>query len=378
MSPFALWEISWKNLVNDRLRSVVSLVGVTFAVLLMLLQSAIYLGFIGSASAVIDHCPADLWIVKAATMNFESAPAFSEDAVLRVRGTPGIEWAENLIYSFGQLKLPGGATQWAHVVGFDPRHGVGGPWQMESGSTQELMRSGTIIVDATSLGRIHGSQVGDRLENFQQEVEIVGMSKGTRSCTPNPVVYTSFQTAQQQIPLFQKQTNFVVAKFADGADRDAVMERLRRMRQFDVLYRHEFSRKTQHYWATKTGIGIGNGVTIVLGFIVGLVILGQTMYAATMDRLEEFASLKIMGATNLQICIIIWTQAILMAVGGYLVGVLLGSQLTNLYRDQVVSMRISVPLLVVLGFGTVIMCLAASMLSVAKVLRVSPATLFRV
>jgi len=378
MSHFALIAISWKNLVNDRLRTLVSLVGVTFAVLLMLLQSAIYLGFVGSASSVIDHCSADLWIVKAATLNFESAPAFHERAVHRVRGVPGIEWAENLIYSFGQLKLPGGATQWAHVVGFDPRHGVGGPWKMERGSTQALMRSGTMIVDASSLGRFQGSQLGDRLENFQQNMKIVGISRGTRSCTPNPVVFTSFKTAQKQIPLFQGQTNFIVAKFAKGADREAVLERLRRMRQFDVLSRDEFSRKTQHYWATKTGIGIGNGVTIILGFIVGLVILGQTMYSATMDRLEEFAALKIMGATNLQICVIIWTQALLMAAGGYMIGVLSGSLLTNLYQDQVVSMHISGWLLVLLGFGTVLMCLAASMLSIARVLRVSPAALFRV
>jgi putative ABC transport system permease protein len=297
---------------------------------------------------------------------------------VRVRGTPGIAWAENLIYSFGHLKLPNGSRQWAHVVGFDPRTGIGGPWEMVQGDIAELTRPGTYVIDRTSLARFHGARIGDRLENFDHEVELIGMSDGARSCTPNPVVFTSFRTAQEHLPLFAQKSNFIVAEFEPGADRAAVLERLARLTNFEVLSKEQFSNRTRRYWATRTGIGIGIGVTIALGFIVGLVFVGQTMYSSTMDRLEEYAALKILGATNLHICAIIWFQACLLAVLGYAIGGGTGFLLQRTYTDQVVSMHIPAGLLFALAIGTIAMCLGASLLSVARVLKVAPSSLFRV
>lgn len=378
MSWTTLIDIGRKNLIMDPVRSAVALVGVTFAALLMLLQSGIYLGFVKSASALIDHCPADLWLVRAGAVNLETAAPFPDDTVAYVRGTPGIAWAQNLIYSFGHLRLPTGTGEWAHVVGFDPRNGIGGPWEMAQGSTLLLTKPGTVIIDQSALGQFEGAGVGDTIEHFGRKIEIVGMSRGSRTCTPNPVVYTSFRTAQQQLPGFHDQANLIVAKIRDGTDPEVVVERLRRLEQFQVFLADQFSAMTQHYWAMRTGVGIGIGVTILLGFLVGLVILGQTMYASTMARLEEFAALKILGATNLQICAIIWYQAVLLAVTGYGLAVFLGVLVKQLFMGRVVSVQFSASLMVLMALATLVMCLAASLLSVGRVLKVSPATIFRV
>lgn len=378
MSWTVLATIGRKNLFGDPMRSVVALVGVIFASLLMLLQSAIYMGFILSASSTIDHTDADLWLTKAGTINFETAGPFDEESVTYVRGVPGVLWAESLIYSFGNLKLPTGTTQWAHVVGFNPRSGVGGPWKMAVGDIELLTKPGTFIIDETALAQFEGANVGSQIENFGHRAEIVGLSSGSRTCTPNPVVYTSLKTAQSQIPEFGGQTNFVIIKLCDGVDPGEVKERLRRLGQFQVFSSSEFSAITQRYWATKTGIGIGIGVTICLGFIVGLVIMGQTMYSATIAKLEEYATLKIMGATNLQICVIIWYQAVLLGAVGFSVGVVGGWFIKESSRDQVITMHFSAPLLAVIGLATVIMCLGASLLSVQRILKVSPAAVFRV
>jgi len=378
MSWTVLAAIGRKNLWGDPMRSTVSLIGVIFASLLMLLQSAIYVGFILNASSIIDHSEADLWLAKAGTINFETAGPFDDYNISYVRGTPGVLWAENLIYSFGDLRLPTGTSQWAHVVGFNPRTGVGGPWAMAVGKIDLLNRPGTYIIDATALAQFEGANVGDRIENFYHRAEIVGLSTGSRTCTPNPIVYTSLETAQDHLPEFRGRCNFVMVKVEDGVDPHEVKERLVRLQKFQVFTRQEFSSMTQHYWATKTGIGIGIGVTIVLGFIVGLVIMGQTMYSATIDKLEEYATLKIMGATNLQICVIIWYQALLLATGGFAVGVVAGLLIQEASRNQVIGMQFSGSMLVAIGIATIVMCLGASLLSVQRILKVSPAAVFRV
>jgi putative ABC transport system permease protein len=336
------------------------------------------MGFILSASSVVDHTDADLWVAKQGTINFETAGPFDEEYIAYIRGAPGVEWAENVIYSFGYLRLPTGTTQWAHVVGFNPRTGVCGPWKMAVGSIQSLSKPGTFIIDQTALGQFEGANVGDVIENFGRRAEIVGLSAGSRTCTPNPIVYCSIQTAQEQIPKFEGQTSFVVVKLCDGADANEVKERLARLGQFHVFTAGELSRITQTYWATKTGIGIGIGVTICLGFIVGLVIMGQTMYSSTIAKLEEYATLKIMGATNLQICVIIWYQALLLAACGYAIAIVMGNFVKEGSKDQVITMHFSGPLLAAIGVATVVMCLGASLLSVQRILKVSPAAVFRV
>ncbi|MBI2930641.1 MAG: FtsX-like permease family protein [Planctomycetes bacterium] len=350
--------------------------GVMFAVVLMLLQGGIYFGFILSASAVIDHCPADVWIAPAMTVNFESAWLFSEDDLVAIKGTPGILWAEGLIHTFGYLRLPGGEGRWAQIVGFNPDTGIGGPWEMARGSFADLKKPGTYIVDESSLPQLEGVTVGDKMENFNRKMEIVGLSRGAKTYTTYPIMFTSFRTAQT-LPFLEGMTNYVVAKLEDGADPGVTLERLRRFGRFDVLTRDEFTARTRTYWATKTGIGIGIGVTIALGFIVGLVIVGQTMYASTIERIREYATLKALGATNLEVCSIIWAQAALVGAAGCGSGMLVSLLVKATYSGQVVAVYFPVMIFPIMIATTLAMCLGASLLSIRRVLRVDPAMVFR-
>jgi putative ABC transport system permease protein len=369
--------IAWQNLVHDRARLWISLVGVTFAVFLMLLQSGIYFGFVNSASSVIDNCPADLWIVSANTVNFESGWVFPEEEIASVKGTPGIRWVERIVHSFGYLKLPDGTGRWAQVVGFNPDTGIGGPWEMVAGSFADLKKPGSYIVDESSVAQLQGLGIGDRLENFENKMEVVGLCRGVKTYTTYPIVFTSWRTAQEQLPFFEGKVNFLVAGLEPGADRDDVVERLSRVERFDVYDAREFSALTRSYWATKTGIGVGIGLTIGLGFIVGLVIVGQTMYAATVERLREYATLKALGAANLQICTIIWVQSVLFGLGGYTVGGTLATLAKAGYSGEAVAVEFPPGLFAVMLAATLVMCLGAAMLSVLRVLRVDPATVFR-
>jgi putative ABC transport system permease protein len=369
-------SVAWTSLIHDKARMAVSLVGVTFAVILMLLQTGIYLGFLGSASMIIDHCRADLWILSAGSPNFESAETISEDHLSSVRGTPGVAWGERLIHTFGYVKTSSGRGTWAQIVGFNPDTGVGGPWKMVHGTPAGVKKPGAYIMDRSSASQLEGVGLGDKLENYRQKMEIVGICQGTRTNTTYPLLFTSFRTAQE-LPLLDQGTTFIVAKLEEGADRRSIKSRLRHGGKFDVYDRGEFSGLTRNYWATRTGIGIGIGFTVVLGFIVGLVIVGQTMYAATVERTREFATLKALGGTGWQVCSILWMQALALGATGGATGSLLAWGIQHAYSDQAIA-AVLPPALFVAVFGvTLLMCLGASLLSVSRVLQVSPAEVFR-
>ncbi len=49
----------------------------------------------------------------------------------------------------------------------------------------------------------------------------------------------------------------------------------------------------------------------VLGLLVGIVVVAQTIYSATVDHIREFGTLKAMGASNGYIYRVIIEQAVL-------------------------------------------------------------------
>lgn len=372
-----MFRLAWKNLVNDRMRLGVALAGVAFAVFLMLIQAGIYVGFTRSASAVVDHCRADLWIVTSGSPNIEAAWPFSEDDLAAVKGTPGVASAEKLIHSFGYLRLPDGEGRWAQIFGFDPATGTGGPWEMVRGSVADLKRPGTYIVDESAAGQLQGLGVGDRLENIDRKMEIVGVCRGAKSYTTNPILFASYDTAQRASLLHHERAGFIVATLAPGADAADVAERLRRFPRFDVRTRREFAAMTRDYWASKTGVGVGIGLTVALGFVVGLVIVGQTMYASTVERLREFATLKALGATNAGVCVLLWTQAAIIAAAGWAAGGAGAMLAKGALADKPIAVHFDAPLLAAMLAATLAMCLGASLLSVVRVLRVDPAAVFK-
>jgi len=370
-------RLGWKNLIHDRMRLSVTVVGVTFSVVLMLLQSGIYFGFLDSVSGLMDRSPADVWIASSKTLNADTARAVPEETVLRVKAVPGVAWAERVSLSWAGIHLADGTHTWVQVYGINPDTGVGGPPEMIAGSLTDLRRAGTYIIDEASLPLMPGVRVGDKIEAFGQKIEVVGMCRGVKSYSTYAVLFTSYRTAQDQLLGMEDRVSFVTAKFAEGADRGAVLERLRRLGHFDVYTSEEFHDKVRKYWGSSTGIGLGIGLTMILGFIVGVVIVGQTMYSATVERLREYATLKAMGATNLEICTVIWTQAIVVGVVGYVVGGLVSLGLTFTSAASVMAITLSPQVFVVIFVATAVMCLGASFLSIVRALRVDPATVFR-
>lgn len=372
-----MWWLAWKNLRQDKIRLLVSVIGVTFAVVLMLVQTGVYAGYMNSVTAVIDHCTADLWICAAETINANTARPISESEVAVIKGTPGIAWAEKLTYGWAYLTLPDGAGLWAQVAGFNPESGVGGPWEVTQGTTADLKKPGTYIVDESSLAMLRGANVGTVLENFGKRMEIVGTCRGAKPYNTYPIMFASLQTAQDHGLLMDEKTHYIVAGLEPGADRAAVVGRLKQIGRFDVMTRDEFSGRVRDYWATKTGIGMGMGLNMMLGFIVGLVIVGQTMYAATVERLREYATLKAMGATNLQVCQVVWVQVLVIGLVGYALAVFVSTFVGRLFTNTVMSISMGPPLYVLIFVAMLAMCFGASLFSVLRVLRVDPAVGFR-
>ena len=370
-------DIARKNLFHDRTRFIITVVGVTFSVVLIFAQLGIYLGFMQNASVIIDNTDADIWITSKNSRNFDFPLPFTEGKLNKARETPGVAWAEHLILGWANVKLVDGGSENIELIGFNLERGTGGPWRLKEGSVQGLKTGKAIIVDESAFAKLGRLRVGDAVEIHENKVKVVGITEGVRSLTTAPYVFTSYRNAQELIPWLRDRTVFIVAKVAPGNDPEEVARRLRAIRDVDVYTKSQYSMRTRLYWTWETGIGVGFGLTALMAMAVGMVIVGQTIYSATIEHLREFGTLKAIGASNRNIYGIILKQALINAVLGYAAGLGITLLLLQSYRLTGLVLVVPAPLLGAVFVVTVLMCLAASIVSVRKALYVDPMMVFR-
>ena len=371
--------IARKILLHDKVRFAITLIGVTFSVVLIFAQVGVYLGFMQNASSIIDHTDSDIWITSKHSSNFDWARPIPETRAAQAREAPGVLWAKKMILAWSVIRLPNGGSEGIELIGYDPDTGIGGPWRMEAGDPDAVKGGDRIIIDASARRKLGGFEVGDHREVEEKRVEIVGISKGIANITTAPYIFASHDVARKlSLYIGPDQTVFVLVKTAPGADVGAVVQELkRRLIGVDVYTKADFSYKTRRYWTIETGMGLGFLLTAVVGFLVGLVVVSQTIYTSTMEHLREYGTLKAIGASNRVIYAIIFDQAIINAIIGYALGLITSLSLVGGYAKAGIAMVIPPPLMVAIFFATIVMCLSASFISIRKAAQIDPAMVFR-
>jgi putative ABC transport system permease protein len=374
-----MFYVALRILLYDKIRSLITLLGVVFAVSLIFAQAGIYLGLMETSSVIIDHTPSDIWVTSKNSKNFDFSQPFPDPIYYQVRSDPDIQWAEKLIVAWGVIRQKEGGTEQVEIVGFNPDTGVGGPWDMIEGNARNVKNGNFAIVDESARKRLGNLQIGDFRDVLFHRLQVVGISSGVKSFTTAPIIFTSFNLAQNLVTYIgSDSTVFVVAKVAPGKSVEQVIERLKtRLQGVDVFDKKTFSTKTRLYWTMETGVGFSFLLTIVISFLVGMLIVGQTIYNSTVEHIKEFGTLKALGASNGDIYKIILSQAFINAFAGYLISLCITIISVKIYEMNYMVMAVKAWLnILVLGL-TLIMCFSAAFISIRKIKKIDPAILFR-
>lgn len=371
--------VALRILLYDKVRSLITLVGIVFAVGLIFAQMGIYLGLMATSSVIIDHTPGDIWVTSQNNKNFDFSQPFPEYIYDHVLSTEGVQSAEKLIVAWGLIKQQQGGTEQVEIIGFNPDSGIGGPWKMKEGDPGAVKNGNFIIVDESAKQRLGDIRVGDYRDILFRRLQIVGISEDVRSFTTAPFVFTSYKLAQSLVGYIgPDNTVFVIAKAAPGFPVAQVVNNLQgKLKGVDVYTKEAFSRKTRLYWTIETGVGFSFLLTIVISFLVGMLIVGQTIYNSTMEHIKEFGTLKALGADNFEIYKIIFSQALINALAGYLISLVITLASVKLYQAVGTVMVVNGWLNLVVLALTLFMCLSAAAVSIRKIKRIDPAILFR-
>ncbi len=370
--------IALRNLLHSRRRLVAALAGVIFAVVLVNIEIGILAGFISNSSGFIDRMPADVWVTGKGTKNFDQPFAIPETVLHRVRSVPEVAWAEDLFVSWSHWKLKSGTQEVVEIIGLPERGSLPIPWEVNPPEARDLREPYGVIIDEAEAARLEVTGIGQTSELMGTRVKVIGFTKGLRSFTTAPYVITRMNHALGMTQLNIGGLGYVLVKARDGVSGRALAAKLKeRLPGYDVMTGTQFRNRTWGYWLFGTGVGSGFFISALLGFIVGGAVVGQVLYAMVMEQRPEFGVLKAMGSENTRLRNMVATQAMIIGITGYVLGMLATIPL------QMMIVSVGTPFklfwqLVAGGFlMTVGVCAAATVVPVLKIYALEPAMVFR-
>src|SRR5262245_48979319 len=356
-----------RNLFHDKLRLAVTLTGIVFAIILIVVQMGLFIGFTFTTSGLIDHSGADIWVASKGVPYLEAAVPFSERKLYELLAIPDVDQAEKLIVRLIAWKRNDGAQEGIVIVGFNPEANFGGPWNVVKGASGEAAVRDAVFIDDLYRRKLGINDLGDRAEINEVRARIVGFTKRIRSFTTSPYVFTSLQNALRYTQLEDDQTTYILVKAKPGANIRQLKRAIQaRVSGVDVYTTSEFSRRTRVYWMFTTGAGFAILIAAMMGLIVGVVVVSQTIYAITMDHAKEFGTLKAIGASNGYVYLILIRQAVWSALIGYVLGITASYGIVWISRDSGVSILLPWQLALSVFGLTITMCVAAALVSIKK------------
>ena len=383
-------HIALKMLMGDKGKYIGIIMGLTFASLIMTQQPAIFVGLMSrSYSFISDVGLPDIWVMDAKVQFVDDIKPLQDTEIYRVRGISGVEWAMPMYKGLLKVRLTDGTFQTCIVVGLDDSTLIGGPPVMIEGKIDNLRHSDSVIVDIDGardkLGKsspISGEariplQIGDTLEINDRRAIVAGIAKVTRTFQSQPVIYTTYSRAKSYAPKERKLLSFILVKAKKGQNTTELTRRIRTETGLAAYTQAEFQELTYEYFMHNTGIPINFGISVLLGFIVGAAIAGQTFYNFTLENLRQFGVLKAMGASNLILLRMILLQAVLVGSIGYGLGVGLTGLFGFAMRNTILAFKFPWQLLLFSGAGVSLICIFAALISILKVIRLEPAIVFK-
>ncbi|MFO1518719.1 MAG: ABC transporter permease [bacterium] len=317
-------RLALKMLFRDRTRYLVLLGAFGFATLLITQQAGIFCGLMQWTSATVRVLNVPIWVMHPDVEQVNEAKPMEDTDADKVRSVPGVAWAVPITYDLLKAKLASGDYKQIVLVGLDTATLVGRPSKMLAGKIEDIRLPDAILIDDLAATRF-SLKVGDRMELNDKAARVVGIFQADRNFTGLPYFFTTFDRAVQYIPPQRKVVSYVLAAPLPGENPTALARRIGEKTELRARTAEEFAWDTIGWTIHNTGIPVAFGTTVLLGFIVGIAVSGQTFYAFIIDNLRNLATFKAMGVENRLMAKMLLLQSFTVGIFGFGIGIGAGS-----------------------------------------------------
>jgi putative ABC transport system permease protein len=372
-------KLAYKLLANDKAKFAALLVGITFAVFLMVQMTSLFAGILKRASSTVLNIGATMWVMDPSVSTPANSIPMPDYVLDAVRSINGVQYAVPL-YSGGALvKLRSGAYQAVNVLGLDDASLFGRPQLIEGRIEDIYAENGFLVVHDEEFDKLDNPRLGTDFELNDHRGVIVGIAKVTSGGLFGvPTLYTTYSRAISYIPSTRFTTAFILVE-PTGPNAVAQIKEQVQALGYLAVTKDEFMQRTSDFYKYKTGIGTNILLMTVISFIVGLSISAQTFYTFILENLDKFGALKAIGVKGYELVYMILFQAGFSALTGFGLGVGLCALVIAMAKLRLPDYAAAITY-ANLGLALVMVIVIAgisSYIGVRKVLKIEPFDIFR-
>lgn len=379
MKYTGILRIGFKLLVNDKAKFSALLIGITFAVFLMMQMTAMFAGILNRAYSTVTNIGATMWVMDPAVNTPTSSIPLPDYLLDALRSMDGVSYAVPLFIGGALVKLDSGTYQSVSVVGVDDTSLFGRP-ELEQGNIQDIYAENSfIVVDDAEFSKLEHPKIGTSFQLNDHRGVIVGIAKvASNGLNGVPTLYTTYSRAIEYLPTTRFTMSYALVQAKSTAAVSDIKQQVAKL-GYVALTKDEFNTNTANYYTYKTGIGTNILLMTVISFIVGLSISGQTFYTFILENLEKFGALKAIGAKGRELIYMILFMATFTALTGYGLGIGLVTLMISIVRYKLPNYAAMITFWNLgLAFGMVVLIAAiSSYIGIRKVLKIEPFDIFR-
>ena len=367
-------RLAWRNLTRERTRLAISAAGIALALVLILVIAGIFAGSEEFAIAYIKNEPAPLWLMQAGVENMHMSSSYlSPQAVSLAEQVDGVKAATGVLYAGANLDV-GDTSILGYFIGIDAEAVTGGPWEIVEG--KQNPDSNEIVIDSVLADR-YGLRVGDSVNLFGEDLIIAGLSRGNFGIGSS-FAFVNKDTLAELVGVPPDSASFVLVQPLEGRDLDALAQDLRsQIPEATVMMQSEFADSDREL-IRQMGADIIRAMNMI-AYIVGMLVIGLTIYTATLERAREYGMLKALGARFSRLATVVLAQAFISSTLGAVLGIGIS------YATAALIFKLSPDLLVLIDPANVLRQLPvlvaitaiASLLPLARIANLDPMIVFK-
>jgi putative ABC transport system permease protein len=374
-----IFKIALKLLINDRGKFAALIVGITFAMFLIVQLTSIFSGILSKASATVINIGSRIWVMDTSLQNPLNTIPMPNYVLDLVKSINGVKYAVPLYSGIGLVKLRSGTWQPATVIGLDDATLVGRPDLIEGKINDIYGADAFIVVKDTEYSKLGNPAIGTTFEINDHRAVIEGIAEvPVSSLFGIPTLYTTYTRALQYLPNTRFTIAYILVEPKSEADIPEILNAVAKI-GYMGLTNKKFEEKIANFYIYHTGVGTNILVMAFIGFLVGLSISGQTFYTFVLENLEKFGALKAIGARNSELVYMILFQASFASILGYGLGVGVSALLIGIgkkfvpdYTANIGYWNLGIAFVMVIAIAAF-----SSLLAVRKVMKVQPFDIFR-
>ena len=361
--------IARRNLLAETTRLLMSVGGVAFAVLLILLVTSLYRGW-SEAGGIFEELPGDVWLAQTGASDpLRTTSYLPADKLAAVASRPGVAAVIPVYARRISLRARDGELNVYFLSLAVPSRRARPP-----GAARFLPRPGAIVVDSV-FAHEAGVEVGDTLDVLGRALVVARVDPGG-----NPIFEIAFMNGEDARSLLALDgyVNFFLIAIEPGADADQVARAVEKaVPGSEAHTASEFAAATHHL--VQQGFLPVVGALVGIGFAIGGAVIALTIYTATIEKARDFGVLKAIGADDGFLYRIVVVQSLAVGALGTALGVGAAIVAASLIRERVPEFVTDLQVLDAAAVFAIALSVSAvaTLVPVRRISRIDPAMVFR-